>query len=216
MADKADNIMELRCPACGKLMTKVYLPKLDIHLDVCDKGCGGVFLDTREYLKVDEPHEDITPLIEILKDKQFKKADETQTRICPICNNIMVKNYSSAKHQIQVDDCYHCGGKFLDHSELEKIRAEYNTEKERADDVIKEYYNKYGHIKLDLNEKIIPDEQTEIDIPAEDIIIEKQEQDNIYIPEYPINNEEEIYNNNPQITLDSLWQYILFKIYSKR
>ncbi len=210
MADKADNNLDLNCPACGKPMKKVYLPKIDIHLDVCTNGCGGIYFDTREFKKVDEQHEDITVLTEILDNKEFKKVDENKTRICPVCNNIMVKNFSSAKHQIQVDDCYHCGGKFLDHLELERIRAEYLTEHERAQDVIKEYNDKYGHIQLDLREKFVPPEN-----------IDDEEE---FIPDYepnvieysPINLENEIYEEKPRITLNSIIQYILFNIYSKK
>ena len=56
----------------------------------------------------------------------------------------MVKNFSSIKQNIQIDECYSCGGKFLDHGELLKIRAEYETEAERSGDVIKAVYSTVG------------------------------------------------------------------------
>ena len=49
-----------------------------------------------------------------------------------------------SKHEVQVDECYSCGGKFLDHSELEKNRAQYATEEERAADVVKQLYSNVG------------------------------------------------------------------------
>lgn len=33
----------------------------------------------------------------------------------------MVKNSSSIHKKIEVDDCYSCGGKFLDNNELQKL-----------------------------------------------------------------------------------------------
>ena len=48
----------------------------------------------------------------------------------------MVKNYSSVKREISVDECYTCGGKFLDNGELRKIRDEYRTAEERGQDVV--------------------------------------------------------------------------------
>ena len=40
------------------------------------------------------------------------------------------------KHKIIIDECYGCGGKFLDYQELDEIRNEYATEEERAKDVV--------------------------------------------------------------------------------
>ena len=56
----------------------------------------------------------------------------------------MVKNYASVKKEVQIDECYSCGGKFLDHGELEKIRAQYATEEERSADIMKEVYDTVG------------------------------------------------------------------------
>lgn len=140
----ADNLKEIYCPACGKVMTKVYMPSQGVNLDVCLDGCGGIYFDNREFLMFDEKHEDIEPLVKVFEGKNFLKTDESERRLCPVCGMKMVKNYASAKHEIQVDECYGCGGKFLDHSELEKIRAQYDTEEERVSDVLKELYSKAG------------------------------------------------------------------------
>ena len=56
----------------------------------------------------------------------------------------MVKNFASSLHEIQIDECYGCGGKFLDNGELQKIRAQFATEQERADAAVKELYNAVG------------------------------------------------------------------------
>ena len=150
MADNKDTI--INCPACGKPMKKIFMPKQGVNLDVCVDGCGGIYFDNREFSKFDEPHEDISPLNEVLKDKEFAKVDENLTRVCPVCGSDMVKNFASAKQEVQVDECYHCGGKFLDYGELEKIRSQYDTEVSRADDVIKKLYSDVGVDLIDRKE----------------------------------------------------------------
>lgn len=139
-----DNKYENVCPACGEKMVKVYMPNQKVNLDVCLNGCGGIYFDNREFEKFDEVHEDIAPLLEAYKGKTFKKVDESQTRICPVCGMQMVKNFSSAKKEVQIDECYRCGGRFLDYSELEKIRAEYPNENARADAAIELLYKEAG------------------------------------------------------------------------
>ena len=111
----ADNYEEICCPACGKKMQKVYMDEQNLYLDVCLNGCGGIYFDNREFKKFDELHEDITPLIEAYKGKTFQKVDSFATRECPVCGMEMVKHYSSVKQEVQVDDCYSCGGIFLDY-----------------------------------------------------------------------------------------------------
>jgi Zn-finger nucleic acid-binding protein len=142
MADNKDTT--INCPACGKPMKKIYMPAQGVNLDVCVDGCGGIYFDNREFSKFDEPSEDISPLNEVLKDKEFIKVDENITRVCPVCGSDMVKNYASSKQEVQVDECYHCGGKFLDYGELDKIRSQYNTEGERSADVMKKLYSDVG------------------------------------------------------------------------
>lgn len=131
----ADNYKFIECPACGKIMKKVYLENQDFMVDVCLDGCGGIWLDNRELQKIDEQHEDITPLKEAKHGRNFIKVDTTKERICPICNMPMVKNHVSAKQEIQIDECYHCGGKFFDHEELEAMRNQYNSDEERLADI---------------------------------------------------------------------------------
>ena len=140
----ADNLESILCPACRKEMKKVFLSDQGIYVDVCLDGCGGIFFDNREYKKADENAEDITPLINALRDKQFEEVDSTQIRYCTTCGRQMVKNFASAKHEIQIDECYGCGSTFLDYSELRKIRAQYETEAKRGEDALKQFYTEYA------------------------------------------------------------------------
>jgi len=131
----ADTKEIINCPACGKPMEKVHIPSEGINIDICTEGCGGIFFDNREFDKFNEEHEDISVIVEKLKNKEFMPVNEEDERICPLCGKTMVKN-RTAKAGVCVDDCYVCGGKFLDHEELEKIRAEYSRDSERAEATI--------------------------------------------------------------------------------
>lgn len=131
-----DNDEIINCPACGEKMEKIYVDSARVYVDVCLNGCGGIYFDNREFKKMDEKSENIDSLLEALKDKEFAPVDETAQRKCPVCGAIMHKNYSSIKKEIQVDDCYACGGKFLDNGELSKIRNEYGTDSERLSAVL--------------------------------------------------------------------------------
>lgn len=140
----ADTLDIIRCPACGEKMVKVYIPSEKINIDVCISGCGGIYFDNREFQKFDEQSENISEILKSLDGKVFVATDEKKVRICPVCGSNMVKNYSSIKKEVQVDECYMCGGKFLDYGELEKIREEYKTDKERGDATLKFLYDSVG------------------------------------------------------------------------
>lgn len=141
----ADTLQTIICPACGKEMEKVFIPNEGINLDICTQGCGGIFFDNRELEKFDEKDEDISKILEKLAGKEFTRVSENLVRICPSCGQKMVKNHSSIHNSIEIDECYGCGGKFLDRDELIKIRAEYDTEEERSEDVLREVYKTVGH-----------------------------------------------------------------------
>ena len=140
----ADTLKPLICPACGKTMEKVFIPSQGINIDICTDGCGGIYFDNREFDKFDEKNEDISEIIAKVEGKTFTAPNESMTRVCPNCGAKMVKNHSSVKQQIEVDECYTCGGKFLDNKELIKIREEYENNEERDEDILRYVYQKVG------------------------------------------------------------------------
>lgn len=150
----SDTLQPIHCPACNKEMRKIFVPSEGINVDVCLDGCGGIFFDNREFKHFDENTENIDDILSVIEGKKFDEVDESLPRTCPVCGSKMVKNYASAKREIQVDDCYSCGGKFLDNGELLKIRAQFETEQDRADATMKELYDTVG-VKL----KAIEEEQ---------------------------------------------------------
>ncbi|MCM1339645.1 MAG: zf-TFIIB domain-containing protein [Muribaculaceae bacterium] len=140
----ADTLKTLKCPACGKEMEKVFIQSVGINLDICTQGCGGIYFDNREFKHFDEKNDDISAIIEKLKNKTFEKVNSNADRFCPNCSSKMVKNHSSIKQNIEIDECYNCGGKFLDNDELIKIREEYDTEEERSEDAFVYLYKQIG------------------------------------------------------------------------
>ena len=148
----ADNLKNIKCPACQNEMIKVYVPEHGINIDLCVNGCGGIYFDNREFKLFDEQNENIDMIIEAFSNKSFIKVNENLQRVCPVCNQKMHKNFTSIKKEIQIDECYSCGGKFLDNNELEKIRQEYVTEKERVDDVM-EYVHRVVGMELESLDK---------------------------------------------------------------
>jgi Zn-finger nucleic acid-binding protein len=103
----------------------------DVQVDVCSKGCKGIWFDWDELVRLDENSEGAGyALEEALKSPRFKQEDREKL-FCPRCGISMhAHKYSSAK-EVSVDECYGCGGFFLDSGELKEIRGQYMSEEER-------------------------------------------------------------------------------------
>jgi len=149
----ADTLKNLTCPACGKEMEKVFIPSEGINLDICTQGCGGIYFDNREFNSFDEKHEDISTILDNLKGKEFQPVDTETERFCPNCGAKMVKNHSSIHKTIEIDECYSCGGKFLDNNELVKVREEYDNEEQKSDDVMRYLYRHAGQELAQIDQK---------------------------------------------------------------
>lgn len=70
----------------------------------------------------------------IIKDKTYHSAIIIENRICPVCGAKMVQN--QAADGIVIDECYTCGGKFLDYGELEKIKESKNIQEEKIKEIV--------------------------------------------------------------------------------
>ena len=119
----ADSHHTLTCPACHEAMQKVLISSVGVNIDICTHGCGGIFFDNREFKLFDNPDSDISEIILATDSNEFKPVDESLERICPACGAKMVKNFANRQKDVQIDECYTCGGKFLDHGEFTKLRG---------------------------------------------------------------------------------------------
>ena len=117
------------CPACGKSMIEESFG--DVQVDVCKSGCKGIWFDWGELKELDESHEGAGEAIEeALKSPRVNDAERGQLK-CPKCGIAMhAHKYSKAK-EVNVDECYGCGGFFLDSGELREIRENYMSQEER-------------------------------------------------------------------------------------
>ena len=101
-----------------------------VQVDVCKDGCKGIWFDWLELVRLDENHEGLgVSLDEALKSPRVNDGGRELIN-CPKCAMTMqTHKYKSAK-EVNVDECYGCGGFFLDSGELQEIRDSYMSEEE--------------------------------------------------------------------------------------
>lgn len=113
----------MNCPACHHTLTEIEVGHLKV--DICLGGCGGVWFDAFELQRVDEPGETVGDLLVDVRRNPAVEVNFTRKRPCPRCPEVKLKrHFFSARRKVEVDQCPNCGGYWLDHGELEKIRAE--------------------------------------------------------------------------------------------
>lgn len=119
----------MNCPACGMPMVEEDFG--GVVVDVCKNGCKGIWFDWGELKELDENHEGVgRALEEALKSPRHKNNNRGPLN-CPKCGVKMHEHkYRNAK-QVNVDECYACGGIFLDSGELKQIRDNYMSEEDR-------------------------------------------------------------------------------------
>lgn len=120
----------MKCPACGNVME--VLAVADINVDVCRRGCGGVWFDRFELRKVDEAHESAGGILVDIERDTSVKIGHSKRRKCPKCKDVvMMRHFFTVKKEIEVDECPGCAGMWIDHGELEKVRDQFSTEEAR-------------------------------------------------------------------------------------
>ena len=113
----------MRCPACYSELTEVQAGSLKV--DICQGGCGGLWLDAFELQQVDDPQDEVgETLLDIHRDESIV-IDTKRKRECPRCAGVKLhRHFFSPRRQVLVDQCPSCGGYWLDAGELAQIRAE--------------------------------------------------------------------------------------------
>jgi Zn-finger nucleic acid-binding protein len=121
----------MNCPACEKTLEKMMIE--NISLDVCKGGCGGIWFDNFELMKIDEPDEyDAEALMDVEIDENIR-VDHEAKRKCPVCENqLMLRHFFSVRRAVSVDECPRCGGVWLDYGELGQIRRQFSSEEEKT------------------------------------------------------------------------------------
>lgn len=135
----------MKCPACENELAEVTAEP--VVVDVCQGGCGGVWFDAHEFRKVDEAHEAAGESILDIPRNPGLTIDRTLDRQCPRCDSLMVKHFVSTKHEVEVDECYKCGGLWLDAGELAGIRTQFETDADRQA-AAKQYFGEVFEDKI--------------------------------------------------------------------
>jgi uncharacterized protein len=117
----------MKCPVCNAEMVK---KDFGIAVAVCENGCKGMWLEQDELRMLDEKNEGLgSALEEALRYPRNNHGQRGQIK-CPKCSIPMhTHKYKMAK-EVNVDECYNCGGFFLDSGELTEIRDNHMSDAE--------------------------------------------------------------------------------------
>lgn len=120
----------MKCPACKSQTEEMSVD--NIKVDVCRKGCGGIWFDRFELERVDETHESAGERLLELDIDAGVVVDHSVRRRCPKCQDvIMMRHFFSIKREIEVDECPSCAGIWVDRGELLKMRKQFATQEDR-------------------------------------------------------------------------------------
>ncbi|MCE9547425.1 MAG: zf-TFIIB domain-containing protein [Planctomycetia bacterium] len=103
-----------------------------VKVDVCAGGCKGIWFDWLELVKLDEKDEGLgQALDEALHSPRVNDGNRGVIN-CPKCNVPMHRHLYKSDKEVNVDECYPCGGFFLDSGELSHIRDHHLNQQEEA------------------------------------------------------------------------------------
>lgn len=115
----------MTCPACGQEMVR---QNFGVNVDVCESGCKGIWFDRGELRMLDEHDEGLGAALEAALRSPRRNDEKRGPLTCPVCG-IPMHTHAYARNQaINVDECYKCGGLFLDAGELREIRENYMSD----------------------------------------------------------------------------------------
>ena len=154
----------MKCPACDHQLTNKTVH--DLSVDVCEKGCGGIWFDWLELQKVDEPNEKIgESLLHIDKDSSVT-INPARIRKCPKCVDVaMMRHFFSTQMAIPVDECPKCGGFWLDAGELKSIREQFASTADR-EQAAHDFIEKEFGPELKARKQAMSDKSAKIDKAA--------------------------------------------------
>lgn len=120
----------MKCPACGNTLLEAAFG--EVLLDVCAGGCGGIWFDKDELDRFDGSNDQQIESIFKIERGPSKAFDLEAVRNCPRCpEQTLWRRYYDPQNSVVVDQCPNCSGIWLDVGELEQIRAQFGTEKEK-------------------------------------------------------------------------------------
>jgi|GEM_PF-1166443 len=121
----------MKCPVCALEMVQ---EDFGLKVEVCETGCKGIWFDHGELERLDQVGEGMGPALEAALRSPRTNADPRGQIKCPKCAIPMHTHKFKRDKEVNVDECYACGGFFLDSGELKEIRDHY-----MSDDEVKGY-----------------------------------------------------------------------------
>ena len=113
----------MHCPACNRLLRSLTIS--GVSVDMCERGCGGVWLDQGELGAFDSLSDATISLLLKIPVDPVIRVNLNDRRRCPRCSNVvLMRHFFSPTRAVTIDECPVCGGIWLDHGEFERIHAE--------------------------------------------------------------------------------------------
>ena len=125
----------MKCPVCSKEMMEKDFG--GVLADVCENGCRGIWLDWLELSKLDQKNEGFGQALQAARTHPRSNDAKRPPLSCPKCGIKMHAHKFRRADEVNVDECYSCGGFFLDSGELHVIRENFMTDQEHAEYVKK-------------------------------------------------------------------------------
>jgi Zn-finger nucleic acid-binding protein len=131
----------MQCPSCNQKLANITIA--EVLINVCEEGCGGIWLDRGELPKIAFSGDAITQKVLAIKDKNFSKHD--QLKKCPR-DQLLLKTKTYMEDQAVVDECPQCAGIWIDNLEeflqvVSDFRQKKNLDTKQARDYFSDEYN---------------------------------------------------------------------------
>ncbi|MEB3330535.1 MAG: zf-TFIIB domain-containing protein [Candidatus Sericytochromatia bacterium] len=123
------------CPACQLPLDHVEAAP-GLFLDVCQAGCQGLWFDNQELQALDEAGEHPEAAV-VQRDALAARGtgplgDAHPRRPCPRCEGVKMRRFwFSWNRDVEIDQCGQCGGTWLDHGELTRVREAFSSAEAR-------------------------------------------------------------------------------------
>ena len=116
----------MQCPICARELVDTIIK--GIKVEICNGGCGGVWFDWSEIIKIDKFTYSGDDFPVIRRDANHI-MDQSRRYICPRCKNIaMTRGFTSIFTDLLLGECQSCGGFWLNGEDVDELQyhiAEY-------------------------------------------------------------------------------------------
>lgn len=120
----------MNCPLCKVPMQQINIS--GVVIDECD-NCHGLWFDSHELSRLDELHEGSGEDLDRILSYPRAGDSRREPLTCPRCTMKMKQRNYFYRSGINIDECYGCGGIWLDAGELRAIRENFKDAEERVE-----------------------------------------------------------------------------------